>query len=301
MRVVQIDELEFKSRANQGRGGKGHSGATVFDSTSLGRDPDRADNFYFGLSISEEGQFSTPRHKHIFSQFRYMVEGYGDYPEGEMTDGVLAYFPQGAYYGPQDTLYGTIFVMQFGDSSGHGYIDRPKMIAASKEMRQRNTGAFDGTGKYQRPVDLSAGEDQDAHEAISEYVLGHKLEYPAPQYTSSILMDSNAVPWTPLPGAAGVEEKALGTFTNCQYKAARYKLDPGATFVANGRGVYVVLSGGGAIEGEKYRKFTAMYLEVGEQGSFAATETSDILYLGLPDMALMQKRVEEPAREAVAA
>lgn len=299
MRVVQIDELPLESRANLGRGGTGHQARVIFTSEILGRDPTLPDNFYFGISYSSEGQFSSPRHRHTFDQFRYMLDGFGDYPEGKMTGGVLGYFPQGAYYGPQETLYGTLFICQFGGPSGQGYIDRAQMRAAVQELRARNTGTFDG-GTYYRSPGLEGEETQDAHEAISEFIRQGPTQYPAPQYATPLLIDSNVYPWVPLDDCPGVAEKALGTFTSCKYRSARFQLQPGARFAADGRGIYVVLSGSGSLDGEDYRKFTALYLEDGEQAMFAADETTDILLLGLPTLRMIEASAPPQLTQAAA-
>ena len=37
-----------------------------------------------------------------------------------------------------------------------------------------------------------------------------------------------------------------------------YKLDPGASFSATGRGIYFVLSGGGSVAGDPFRRLTAV-------------------------------------------
>ncbi len=287
MKIVQVDELSFQSRADLGRGGSGHKARTVLNSDVLGRDPDRADNFYFGLSSSAEGEFSSPRHRHVFDQFRYMIDGEGDYPEGLMTAGVLGYFPQGAYYGPQERLYGTLFILQFGGPSGHGYLDRKQIQAASAEMKAAKAGYFEG-GTYYRERGAGGFAAQDAHEAIYEHVRKRPVEYPAPQYISPVLIDTNAFPWMPVEGAPGLYEKALGTFTSCRYGVARYKLEPGAELAAAGRGVYVVLSGSGTVEGEAARQYTTLYLEDGERGRFTADLEMDVLVLGLPSLSLMQ-------------
>jgi hypothetical protein len=97
----------------------------------------------------------------------------------------------------------------------------------------------------------------------------------------------------PLDGTPGVEEKAFGTFTDCKIRNASYKLDPGASFTATGRGIFFVLSGAGSLEGGPFRKYTSLYLASGESATFKANETAEILLLGLPDIARMRTPIPE--------
>ena len=128
MKIVHADEKPLAGSPNV-RGGSGHSSRLLFDSDVLGRDPSRADNFFIHISYVGEGEFNSPRHRHNFEQYRYMISGEADYPEGRMTDGVLGYFPEGAHYGPQEKIVGTVVVAQFGGPSGQGFVDRKQMKA----------------------------------------------------------------------------------------------------------------------------------------------------------------------------
>jgi hypothetical protein len=85
-----------------------------------------------------------------------------------------------------------------------------------------------------------------------------------------------------------VEEKVLGVFTDCQIPCALYRLQPGAAFTAQGRGVFLVLAGHGAVEGDTFRQFTSVYLDTGETTRFNADQVSEILLLGMPDVAAIQ-------------
>lgn len=282
MKIVHTDEVPMTGSPHV-RGGKGHSSRIMFDSDRLGRDPDRPDNFFMQVSFVEEGEFHSPRHRHNFEQIRYMIRGEADYPEGKMTDGTLGYFPEGAFYGPQEKLMGTIIILQFGGPSGSGFVDRKQMKAAFEEMKARNTGVFED-GTYYRNPGVEGPPTQDGNEAMIEHVRKRPLVYPTPQYATPILVNSEAFPWTPVEGCEGVDEKALGTFSSAKVPTARYRLAPGARFKATGRGAYLVLSGEGELEDERFRTLSVLYLEEGEEAVFIAREESDILLLGLPHM-----------------
>lgn len=288
MKIIHGSDVDYESRKEKksGRGGTGHKTQALMNDQILGRDPNRPDNFYLGISTVNEGEFSTPRHHHNFEQWRYMVEGTADFGTGSLETGSLGYFPEGAYYGPQENVVGTVIICQFGGPSGSGYISRGMIVNAHAEMAAQNTGYFED-GLYKRNPGIEGTPVQDAYEAQWEYIRKRPLKYPAPQYPNPIMIDTNAYPWAPLEGAEGVSEKALGTFSSCRTRAAKYKVEPKASFTATGRGVFIALSGSGKVEGEAYKRFTALYLEDGEQGTFTADETTEILLLGLPSMALM--------------
>ncbi|HEY3813477.1 MAG TPA: hypothetical protein VGL66_09630 [Caulobacteraceae bacterium] len=305
MKIVQVDEMTPKSKGDgkgnhsAGRGGPGHSGYEIFDPTVLERDGSRPDSFYFGLSYAGPGSFMTPRHHHNFDQMRYMIEGQWTDPCGELKPGSLGVFPEGTYYGPQDNPedQGAVLVLQFGGASGAGYLDKNLGRKATAELRAKNTGVFED-GLYKRNPGVEGPPVQDAYEAIWEHVMQRPIEYPKPQYPTPIFIDSNVFPWTPVDGVEGVDEKALGTFTSCKYSVARYRLAPEAKFTAKERGVYFVLSGAGKLEDGPYREKTSLYLEEGETATYVASQTSDVLYLGLPRLSTMQVRDAQPAHAA---
>ena len=165
LKIVQTDEVPVTGSPRV-RGGSGHRSQIMFDSSVLGRDPNRPDNFFMQISYLEKGQFSSPRHRHNFEQIRYMISGEEDYPEGKMTDGTLGYFPEGAYYN-QENMVGTIVILQFGGPSGSGFVDRKQMKAAFEEMKASNTGVFkDGT--YYRNPGVQGPPVQDGNEAMIE-------------------------------------------------------------------------------------------------------------------------------------
>jgi hypothetical protein len=242
----------------------------------------------FRLSIAAQvGDFYSPRHRHNFDQFRYLIEGESDFDRnGTMKPGWLGYFPEGAYYGPQQSKQPNLTaVLQFGGPSGSGYLASSQVTQAASEMKA--FGRFE-RGVFHRNAGVPGKPALDAFQATWEYVNGRPLEYPQPQYADPILIDSNHYRWLPLDGAPGVEEKALGTFTDCAIRSARYKIEPGATLHAQGRGAYLVLAGSGTVATQPFRTYTAVYLDTGEQAPFTATETADVLLLGLPEIARMR-------------
>jgi hypothetical protein len=156
-------------------------------------------------------------------------------------------------------------------------------------------------GVFHRHPGVPGKRNVDGFEAVWEQACGRKLVYPASQYLRPVLMNPKAYRWMPLEGAPGIEEKALATFSECKIRCASYRLQPGATFTAAGRGIYLVLSGRGSTAGETFRPYTAVYLDSGETLKFEATEISEILLLGMPEVARMvQHHASDASSDAAA-
>src|SRR5262249_40046789 len=110
-------------------------------------------------------------------------------------------------------------------------------------------------------------------------------------------MDPGNYEWVPVAGAPSVSEKLLGVFTERRSEAGFFRLDRGARFTARGKGVYVVVRVAGTVGEQPLRALTAVYLEPGESATFAASEETELLHFGLPDLA----GVRMPAHDQVPA
>ena len=246
----------------------------------------------------QDGSFESPRHRHSFDQFRYQIDGDSDFSRnGKMSAGVLAYFPEGAHYGPQFGPPHTVAVLQFGGPSGSGYLSNRQTKVAREELNR--IGSFEG-GIFRRHPGIAGKKAQDGYEAVWEHVYQRKLVYPEPQYSLPIMMDTNHWPWTPFESSQGIVEQALGVFTHCRIRAARYKFDAGAEFIATGRGIYMVLSGAGILADQTYQELSTLYLDDGETATFKAGEETIILLMGLPSIALMKSQQQSQRRTQAA-
>lgn len=248
-------------------------------------------NFFFSLAY-QKGDFYSPRHRHNFDQFRYQIDGECSFGQnGVMRAGTLGYFTEGSYYGPQTSdAPNLVAVVQFSGPSGNGYMTQSARRQALDEMA--SLGRFE-KGVFYRNDGVPGKRTLDSYQATWEHAMGRRMVYPKPQYADAIMMETPNYRWMPLDGATGVEEKAFGTFTDCRIRAASYKLDPGATLEASGRGIFFVLAGAGSLEGGAFRRYTSLYLDGGERAAFRAVETSEILLLGLPDVGRMRAPMPE--------
>lgn len=263
-------------------------------------DPASPGNFKFGL-FHQYGEFYSPRHRHNFCQFRVQLEGLCEYGlSGKMKPGTIGYFPEGAYYGPQGPDTGDTYTatLQFGGPSGSGLLTPEQTAAAKKELLK--IGTFE-KGVFRPNPDVPDRRNMDGFEAVWEQINGRKLVYPEPQYAAPVMMYQDHYQWMPVAGVSGVEEKLMGIFTDCQIPCAMYRVQPGATFTAHGRGILMVMSGRGGVEDQAFRQYTSVYLDTGETTAFRADEVSEILLLGMPDVAAIQTHETVEAGEAVPA
>jgi hypothetical protein len=284
MKIVQGDEQE-RTESQTVRAG------TLEKRYMFQGDPGPG-NFFFLLAY-QEGDFFSPRHHHNFDQWRYQIEGDCKFDKnGVMKPGTLGYFPEGAYYGPQSSVQPSVVgVVQFGGPSGNGYLDADQLYAshaALKEFGHFEKGVFFRKEGLPPTLGVTNRKTLDSFQASWEFANKRPMVYPNSQYADPILMDGDNYRWMPVDDAPGVEEKAYGTFTDCAIRAGSFRLTPGSTLVATGRGIYLVLSGTGKVEGNAYRALTALYLDSGESASFAAAESSEIVLMGLPDVSRMR-------------
>jgi hypothetical protein len=291
MQIVHANELPIEEKKSSGRVGSYRRRVV------LRGEPGSPGNFSL-IIYNQNGSFRSPRHHHNFDQFRYQIDGMADFDRnGKLRPGMLGYFPEGAYYGPQSGPEHIVAVLQFGGPSGSGYLSPQQSQGAHRDLNEM--GMFEG-GVYRRNPGVEGKKNQDSYEAVWQHVHKRPLVYPKPQYLAPIVMDSNNVPPSPLEGVPGVEKRTLGTFTNCEIPAARYTLSPGAAFVAKGRGIYMVLSGGGAVEGEALQELTTIYLDDSEQATLKTTATTEILLMGMPSVERMAKQPSASTQQQAA-
>ena len=282
MKIVQVDDVERKR-------GLEHRGGTFFSRTMVEGTPGTPGNYKF--SLSELGtDYSGPRHRHNFDQFRFALEGESEYgQDGTLKAGMLGYYPEGIHYGPQVNKTPIVnVVLQFGGASGSGYLLPREVKAGMEELKA--VGEFKD-GVFHRHDHAAGKRNMDAYQAIWEHVHGREMVYPKGRYHKPIFMDSASYDWAPMKGAKGVHEKLFGVWTERRIEAGLIRLDPGATHEVHGRGIFLVLSGAGACEGEPLQKFTAVYLDQDERTILQASQTTELLHYGLPDLTGMSASV----------
>ena len=275
MKIVQLDDAPLV-RGLEHRGGTFHSRTTAEGA------PGTPGNFKFSLSRVGT-DYSGPRHRHNFDQYRFMIEGQSDYgQDGPLNEGMLGYYPEGVPYGPQvnkTEIY--CAVLQFGGASGSGYL-LPREVKAGMEELKR-FGTFKD-GIFTRNEGVPGRRNTDAYQAIWEHVHARDMVYPKGRYDAPIIADANNFAWAPVRGVKGVSEKLFGVWTERRTEAGLLKLEAGASHTIEGHGIWLVLSGAGECEGKPLQQYTTVYLLDGERATLRASETTVFLHYGLPDL-----------------
>jgi hypothetical protein len=271
MQVVHADNVER-------RRGLEHRGGTFHSRTLLLGEPGSPGNFKLSLSENGTDHFG-PRHRHNFDQFRYMVSGVADFAaDGVLRPGVLGYFPEGAFYGPQTNLEPTfVVVLQFGGASGSGYMAPSEIRAGMAELAK--SGEF-REGLYWRNAAPDAGVDP--YQAVWELTNRRELVFPQPRYEAPVLANAAHSGWMRV--GPGVRRKLFGVFTERSASASLLRLEPDAGVELVGRGLWTILEGSGSIGAEPVGKFSAVYLDAGERARLSCAAAAEILHFGLPDL-----------------
>lgn len=264
---------------------KDHPTGTVVFQYCLEGDPMSPDNFMLVLG-RQDGDFYMPRHRHNFEQIRLPLVG--DMTIGEnlkLKEGHIGYFPEGLPYGPQEDPLGKAppgerlqLVLQFGGSSGCGFMSMDQRLAARDELAK--TGEFVGPN-YRHPN----GKLEWGLNVIWKHVFGERLKYPMPRYQNVVMADPDRFNWIPVQGARGVSHKFLGSFSERGAWTEIVKLAPDATWTSTdetARRLLFVTSGNGLIGADVVGRYTAIQAEAAEALTVVAAEELQIFLIGLP-------------------
>lgn len=207
MELVIADEIQKETRAEATR-----SGATPRQWLLT---TEQADGFALRVVRSEyqpgESAFETPRHHHAFQQIRWAESGALNFAPGEdVEEGDIAYFPRGAFYGPQRRDHGVGLTLQFGFGMEMLGGKNASLVYREGVSKLREQGRIED-GVY-IDVDPDTGEERrrDPAEAVAEAVTGVKYRIPAEGYGGPILMHPAAFEYFTI--APGVAVKHLGGF-----------------------------------------------------------------------------------------
>src|SRR4051812_9641085 len=67
------------------------------------RSPNDGRMIKLSFNTHDHASYHSPRHRHNFEQIRYVIAGSATYGPLQAEPGDCIYFPEGVYYGPQDT------------------------------------------------------------------------------------------------------------------------------------------------------------------------------------------------------
>lgn len=267
---MQIITVAHAPTTQQSRDTSLRTGATVrqtllSDSTADGL------NFRFIRSQYQGGDaaFESPRHHHAFQQIRFTEAGSVNYAPGhDIPQGDIAYFPRGAYYGPQRKDNGAGLLLQFGFHGEHqsGPEWKQHRVAALERLNAR--GRLDGGIYYERDKATGQEMERDANQALYEeqYLAqtGRRFSIPREGYAEPILMHPAAFKYYAT--ADGVRVKQLGHFfdhpgPNADIRITMVELAEGKSYIFTPERAQIAwtLDAGLWVEGTTYGKLTCLY------------------------------------------
>lgn len=263
VKYEQIAPVEFGVRDDSGSTGI----KTLIQGTAA--DPDN-----FAVYLQElDHTFYTPRHRHNFDQFRIALERpYNIAPKTDLHPGEMAYFPEGAHYGPQNGEPGTVVLsLHVTGPSRTRYVNLDDLTRGLEELKKRGTIT---NGVFTEVMSDGRKRNQDSYEAIWEQLECKKLVYPNPLYTAPILMRPEKFSWTDV--GQGVREKHLGTFTENKTGLRIVEIASGASAQvgeSNQRCVFIVLTGSIAGADGSYGRYSS-FLTASEERALLKAESN---------------------------
>ncbi|MBU1359575.1 MAG: hypothetical protein KKC85_19470 [Gammaproteobacteria bacterium] len=236
-------------------------------------------NFFLQLS-NTFNDFDSPRHRHNFDQVRVQLEGDADFArDGVMNPGMVGYFPEGVYYGPQSISGESLtLVLQFGGASRSGYVSEAEFQRGVAELKE--TGTFD-RGVYKVAKPEGGTRNQDAYEAVWEHIRGRELEYPQSRYDKPVFMRPSAAEWEPDPDTQGLARKHLGSFSERHTRLSMLRLDAGVDVQVPANSIVFVLEGQGRADDGSWEARSSMYTGAGSS-TIVAEAASQLLLIELP-------------------
>jgi len=241
------------------------------------------DNFEFNIYRFFPG-YMTPRHRHNWEQMRFGLDSELTYePSKVISTGSLVYFPEGAYYGPQESpVISDILLLQYGGASGQGYLSQEQLFAAREELMK--VGQFKG-GIYTHFTEDGKKHNKDGAEAIWEHVFKKRIRYVKPRIPESVKFEIEAFEWI-ASTEEGLEEKLLAVLTERKVKAAVFRSTHRTRLKvsADERQLFFTLKGEFSTLGKTYGPLTSVFCDRGESLEFSLEAGWESLAITLPQL-----------------
>jgi quercetin dioxygenase-like cupin family protein len=222
--IVGVDEIKGRL------GGIGREGMLFAKEFPVETGPN-GPGMEFGW-VSYGADYGTPRHRHTFQQFRYVLQGRRDIKDGVLEQGDCAYYPEGVHYGPQAQTAPMIGIgLQFEGDSGIPYLSHDDLLAARNRLKEEG-GTF-ANGIYTRVMPDGRKINKDGHAACFEAITGRKMEFPEARYETPVVVRPASFSWVADAHVSGVEHKHLGTFGERRSGMSIMRLAAGARIPAH--------------------------------------------------------------------
>lgn len=222
-------------------------------------DPRDGRRFRCGYSRRKQDNYYSPPHRHTFDQLRFVIEGKTKYGPMRLGSGDFAYFPEGVFYGPTESLsedLASCTIQTQGPSWGCFPTDA-ECAVAGEQLKGR--GEMDrATGQFI----WADGRKQDSFEALLEQVQGGPAQYPPARFRAPVQFHTDRFPWIASKTASGMATKPLARFNAGGPDVEMLRIDAGAS-LAGGRAdvhrMWVVFSGRGECGGTSVTEGTFIY------------------------------------------
>jgi hypothetical protein len=233
----------------------------------------------------QEGEkaFQSPRHHHGFQQIRWAESGSINYaPDQDIPEGDIAYFPRGAYYGPQLKDKGVSLLLQYGFG--------PELSRGRDPLRRSREGRDRADTDSGRTVEIQstgATVGSDVAERVAPEVVGATYEVPPEGYEAAILMHPQAFDYYEV--GPGIEIKHLGGFydhsgPNADVRISMIRLSDGGVYTLGGERAQLAwtTSPGLQIAERTYPELTTLYSPRDEETTIAGIDGVEIYLIEFP-------------------
>jgi hypothetical protein len=241
-------------------------------------DPRDGRRFRCGYSRRKQENYYSPPHRHTFDQLRFCVEGKTKYGPMRLASGDFAYFPEGVFYGPTESLsedLASCTIQTQGPSWGCFPTDA-ECVVAGEQLKGR--GEMDrATGQFI----WADGRKQDSFEALLEQVQGGPAQYPPARLRVPVQFHTGSFPWLPSKLGPGVQVKSLARFNAGGPDVEMLRVSAGSALTggrAETHRMWVVFSGCGDCGGREVSEGTFIYSPPGSDIPALRAEDEIVIY-----------------------
>jgi len=292
MQVVVADQVAV-TRQDQGKDRDVRPGG-VHRQMLLHDNADDGLSFKFFRSQYQPGDkaFTSPRHRHAFQQLRWTESGAINYaPDRYIREGEMAFFPRGAFYGPQLKDTGTGTLLQFGFDEEHQYGGAWAEVREKALERLKESGAFEAGVYVDTDPETGERRERDSGQALYEeqyeLLTGRTFTVPEPGYDEPILIHPQAFGY--YRADDGVEVKNLGHFfahpgpnTDVRFQMVRLS-GAGSYELRSERAQIAWTTGAGlVVDGTTYPAWASVYSKRGEATTLACAEDIETYVVEFP-------------------
>lgn len=251
-------------------------------------------SFKFFRSRYQPGDkaFTSPRHRHAFQQLRWTESGQINYgPDQYIHAREMAYFPRGAYYGPQVKDTGVGLLLQLGFHEEHQYGGVWANVREEAIKRLRENGTFTDGVYVDTDPDTGQRRERDSGQALYEEqyetLTGQRFIVPDDGYHTPILLHPQAFEY--YAARPGLEVKHLGCFfdhpgPHGDIRLSVLRLSPGGAyeFEPDRAQLAWTTDAGLRAADRTYPELTYLYSPRDEKSEISAASTIEVFVVEFP-------------------